>query len=64
MGTALEKVIAAQMKICGQSTSGALYNACMNLFLAFPTILNAAAWRTAWVHPDQDSDIRKLRLAL
>jgi hypothetical protein len=43
MGTALEKVIAAQMKVFGQSTSGALYKRMRELILAFPTILNVSA---------------------
>jgi hypothetical protein len=43
MGAALEKVIAAQMKVFGQSTSGTLYKRMRELILAFPTILNVSA---------------------
>jgi hypothetical protein len=36
MGTALEKVIAAQMKVCGQSTSGVLYKRMREFIFGIP----------------------------
>ena len=36
MGSALEKVIAAQMKVFGQSTSGALYKRMRELIFGIP----------------------------